>query len=237
MKEEKSFFINLSDIVSMGFVRVPAGEFLKGKNADQKVFVDEFWVGKTPVTNQQFQVYKPSHNIPEGKENHPVVYIDWYEARNFCLWLKDKTGLDVRLPTNAEWEKAARGNNGSKYPWGNTEATPEKANFNYEDDLDSNLDIGEPAEALTTPVDAHPKGASPYGALDIAGNVYEWVSDWDWGYEFSHLYNVQEIENGNIRMLRSGSWFTFECETYYLNAVKPDVSFNDYGFRCALKLQ
>ena len=105
----------------------------------------------------------------QGRDDHPVNCVDWYQARDFCLW------LGRRLCTEAEWEKAARGTDGRKYPWGNEPATCEHAIFNEGDEA------GGPGcgTGSTWPVGSRPAGASPYGALDMLGNVWEWVED-DW---------------------------------------------------------
>ena len=166
--------------IHLELVRVPAGPFLMG---DDKHTVDlpEFYIGKYPVTNQQYAAFvqaskarAPDHwkegKIPAGKENHPVVYVKWDEAVAFCQWLSQASGHEVRLPSQAEWEKAARGADGRTYPWGN-EPPPNPDLCNFKDS-----GIGD-----TTPVDRYPNGASPYGALDMAGNVWEWTADKDTG--------------------------------------------------------
>ena len=160
-----------------------------------RVYVSEFYIGKYPVTNAQYAVFAkavngkypvtnaqyavfakaityrtPSHwkggKISSGKENHPVVYVSWHDAVAFCQWLSQETSRAFRLPTEAEWEKAARGTDGRIYPWGNEW---DKTKLNSKE--------GGPGG--TTPVGQYsPAGDSPYGAADMSGNVWEWCADW-----------------------------------------------------------
>jgi formylglycine-generating enzyme required for sulfatase activity len=203
-------------------VRVPAGEFLMGsdpakdKNArkdeqpQHRVYVSEFYIAKYPVTNEQYAVFvretqdrAPDHwekgKIPSGKENHPAVHISWDDAVAFCEWLSRASGRAFRLPTEAEWEKAARGIDGRKYPWGNRWA---KRKLNSE----------ESGPGDTTLVGRYsPGGDSPYGAVDMAGNVWEWCTDWYDEKEYQSrvkeiVRNPQGPSQGQYRVLRGGSW-------------------------------
>lgn len=164
-------------------VPVPAGEFWMGspeKAAVQqgdwsisKVTLDSYLIGKYPVTNQQYAAFvkeQPAHRPkgaswgyitpPPGKDDHPVVGITWEDAWAYCGWLSQKTGRHYRLPTEAEWEKAARGDKDQRrYPWGE-ELTEAHCNF---------------AKAQTHAVHAYPAGRSPYGCYDMLGNIYEWT--------------------------------------------------------------
>ena len=138
-----------------------------------RLYLPEFYIGKYPVTNEQYAAFvkatrqaAPQHwkngQIPAGKENHPVVDVSWKDAVAFCRWLSQASGKTIRLPTEAEWEKAARGDDGRIYPWGDKPPTKELCNFGG--------NVGD-----TTPVGQYPAGASPCGALDMAGNVWEWT--------------------------------------------------------------
>lgn len=121
------------------------------------------------VRCQWMHAFTPPLEKPDdedwGRKNRPVIFVSWDDASAYCQWLSQKTGLRFNLPTEAQWEKAARGNDQRKYPWGNQEPDKNLANFGF--DIDK-----------TTPVDSYPAGASPFGLLDMAGNVWEWCSDW-----------------------------------------------------------
>ena len=216
------------------WVTVRAGEFTMGSNdyRDEKpihrVYLSEYQIARHPVTNAQYELFvkansyaAPKHwknkKIPPGKENHPVVNVSWKDAQAFCAW------AGVRLPTEAEWEKAARGTDGRKYPWGNEPPTMELCNFN------SNA-------GGTTPVGSYPKGASPYGVMDMVGNVWEWVNDWYDGsyYSQSPSENPQGPATGKYRVLRGGSWYNDDDFVRSANRFvnDPDYWVSSRGFRC-----
>jgi iron(II)-dependent oxidoreductase len=180
-----------------------------------RVYVAEFRIARVPVTNAQYSLYvkdtkatPPSDwrggQPPAGKENHPVVNVSWHDAQAYCRWLGAKTGKAVRLPTEAEWEKAARGDKDKRaYPWGDDW---EALRCNSEE-----LGLGD-----TSPVGLFLKGASPYGVLDMTGNVWEWTSSL-WGKDvskpdFKYPYNPKDgreelsAPNDMHRVLRGGSF-------------------------------
>ncbi len=224
--------------IRLELVRIPAGEFLMGSDGREgfetfdeekpqhHVAVAEFFIGKFPVTVEQFDAFVkatgyrttaeqkrsgrvrkkgwltgllgrtwtevegadwrhplgPTSNLL-GKGLHPVTQVSWYDAVTFCSWLSNLTGLVFRLPTEAEWEKAARGTDGRHFPWGNRR--PEDRYCNLDD-----------RNGDTTPVGKYPAGASPYGVLDMAGNVWQWTSSL-WGTEpskaiFTYPYVVND---------------------------------------------
>jgi len=203
----------ISDKDGMEMVFVPAGEFIMG-GADPNepiayprhaVYLDAFWIDRMEVTNAQYlrcvqaNVCEPTIDPSFEdltKADHPVIEVTWYDAQNYCEW------VDRRLPTEAEWEKAARGVDERIYPWGNDPPDCTKAQF-------ENCGSG------TAPVGSKPRGASPYGVLDMAGNVAEWVADW-YGlnyYSESPYRNPQgpssgdsRVMNGDTRLLRGGAW-------------------------------
>lgn len=188
----------VSSMDNMTLVYVPAGKFIRGSNdgdIDEKPerteYVDAFWIDKTEVTQGMYAkctaegCMKPT--CTNGDENHPVVCVDWSSAKAYCEW------AGRRLLTEAEWEKAARGTDGRTYPWGNEPATCEYAVI---DDLTSGNGCGQGSSAWA--VGSKPKGASPYGILDMAGNVWEWTADWD----------SKDAANNSGRVMKGGGWFS-----------------------------
>jgi formylglycine-generating enzyme required for sulfatase activity len=188
------------------YVRVPAGEFLMGsRDADTEagsnekpqhtVYLDGYWIMQTEVTKDQYQKCVAAGQCAEpgcrgtGQGNHPVVCVSWQDAVNYCAW------AGCRLPTEAEWEKAARGTDGRKYPWGDDAPDCDKAQYGA-------------CAGTTVAVGSKPAGVSPYGALDMAGNVQEWVADWyDGGYYArSPGQNPPGPDSGSSRVVRGGRW-------------------------------
>ncbi|MBI9043579.1 MAG: SUMF1/EgtB/PvdO family nonheme iron enzyme [Anaerolineaceae bacterium] len=217
----------------MVLLAVPAGEFEMGSNEynNEKpihtVYLDDFWIDQTEVTNGMYEkcvqagaCFKPGGSAYEysSYSNHPVVHVDWQSAQDYCEW------AGRRLPTEAEWEKAARGTDGRTYPWGEG---IDSSLLNYE------WNVGDATE-----VGSYPEGASPYGALDMAGNVYEWVLDWydrDY-YSSSPSENPQGPSTGEYRVLRGGSWNLndFDSRSLYRNYGTLSREDSHIGFRCAL---
>jgi formylglycine-generating enzyme required for sulfatase activity len=251
-------------------VFVPAGEFRMGRNLEKDPLVKEpdvgdavfegayavgysgpehvipqpdFYIAKTPVTHAQYAAFlqdtdfaRPkrwrSNMPPKGKEDLPIVYVSWHDAVAYCRWLVECTGKPYRLPTEPEWEKAARGTDGRIYPWG--------------DGWDSErCNTAEAQVNKITPVGAFPQGASPYGVLDMAGNVWEWTSSlWgkDW-YRPTYTYPYDATDGREspgaddrvCRVLRGGS-FAYtggfaRCAYRYKNF--PQSVSDGIGFRVA----
>jgi len=229
----------LSSADGMTEVLVPAGQFRSGtdeKGAQKNrpahlVEVSAFWVDQTEVSNAMYArcVAAGECPLPAAGQNpyygdstyndYPVVYVTWSAADAYCRW------AGRRLPTDAEWEKAARGTDERIYPWGDNPPDMSLANFD-------NL-IGEPL-----PVDRYPLGASPYGALNMAGNVREWVSDWF--HEFYYLVappvNPQGPPETGRKSLRGGSYLDDANEIRVFNRFdhEPNSPGENRGFRCAV---
>jgi eukaryotic-like serine/threonine-protein kinase len=172
----------------------------------------------------------------DGLEAHPVVLVSWNDARAYCAWARR------RLPLEAEWEKAARGTDGRIYPWGNQPPAGDLANF-----ADKNLPLDWPAWSdasvddgyeFTSPAGQFPSGASPYGVLDMAGNVWEWVNDWYAADTYATSPGATPLGpvSGSDKVLRGGSWYDranfLRSADRYFNL--PDYRGVNFGFRCAV---
>lgn len=205
-------------------IYVPEGDFLMGAKYEPSdlygspsfidnqpqhlVTLDAFWIDETEVTNQQYElcvadgackqpssVKSPTRSNYYGNPeygNYPVIYIEWPMAKNYCEW------AGRRLPTEAEWEKAARGEQAFIYPWGND--APNDNLLNYNSTIRDTTEVGK-----------YPDGKSIYGAYDMAGNVWEWVGDWysENYYQSSPSSNPAGPDSGDFggRVLRGGSWY------------------------------
>ena len=244
--------VNTIDDAEM--ILIPEGEFLMGSLEEEggdderpkhRVTLDAFYIDKYPVTNAQYKKFvdespqwrkkridKKFHggnylylwdrdDFPRGKATHPVVYVSWYAAQAYAEW------AEKRLLTEAEWEKAARGTDGIRYPWGDNAPNTSCCNFN------SNVDD-------TTPVDEYSEGESPYEVMDMAGNVWEWCTDFydkDY-YKSSPIHNPKGPVSGEHRVCRGGSWqfnqYLVRCA--FRRNCKPINTDYDIGFRCAKDL-
>lgn len=227
---------------------IPAGEFLMGSPEGQgrpdewpqrSVYLDAFEIDQVEVTNERYMrfVRATGHRPPpdpfgtgplqsiKGLEQLPVVQTTWYDAKAYCTWAQK------RLPTEAEWEKAARGTDGRLYPWGNDPPTPRRANFDREWDGQRTLHA----------VGSLPEGDSPYGVKDMAGNAREWVADW---YEADYYAqapnrNPQGPEKkGVVRSIRGGSWHSPANDIRAAARGRGGFALQTHGtgFRCARSL-
>lgn len=221
--EEFSFTIQLvPGAAPEGMVLVPAGPFIMGANdrapdeAPQRtITLDAYYIDKFEVTNTAYQAVFPEHKFAEGQSNFPVTGISWRAATKFA---KD---VGKRLPTEAEWEKAARGEDGREYPWG--QEYKAGAMNTLEAKTDAPQEVGK-----------YLSGASPYGCVDMAGNVYEWTENWYEAYPGNKVVTQQYGEV--FRVLRGGSYLTerFEARCARRHFDKLDAAKKDYGFRCAM---
>ncbi|MCX6056995.1 MAG: SUMF1/EgtB/PvdO family nonheme iron enzyme [Chloroflexi bacterium] len=228
--ENKLVFSN-----DMEFMLVPAGKFLMGdKNEQHTVDIPyDYWMARFPVTNEQYNIYVKAKGIShpvsgwDKKKDHPVVNVNWSTVMEYCRWLNDMlkaelpSGLVLRLPSEAEWEKAARGTDGREYPWGNS--------------FDKNkCNSSEGGKGGTTSVGSYsPQGDSPYGCADMSGNVWEWTHSEYKAYPYNAKDWREYEQKSADRILRGGS-FGFEsgyARCAYRVGVGPDFRFRYYGFR------
>ncbi len=208
-------------------VLVPAGGFLMGSDEGneeeaprRRVYLDAFYIDKYPVWNGAYKGERMGYGPKFEGPRRPAVGMNWRQARDHCR------ALGKRLPTEAEWEKAARGPEGWKFPWGNRW------------DPDRLIWIRNSGER-THPVDRTARThASPYGAVDMVGHVWEWVADWYAGdyYRRGIDRNPKGPAAGRLRVLRGGSWYSddpWDLDAADRRRNVPDFWDNDYGFRCA----
>jgi len=234
-------------------VLIPAGPIIMGGNdgpADERpahrVELPDFYLDRLPVTNAQFAAFLNSAGTVNAKgerlydiddpdariharggkwvaekgfEDHPVVEVSWAGARDYCAWLKK------RLPTEAEWEKAARGADGRKYPWGNEPPNRSRAQFGA-------------GWNRTAPVGSFPQGASPYGVLDMAGNAWEWVSSAYLPYPYNPNDSREDLKAGPVRGTRGGGHDSRPEELTTTQRGRnlsrnPRSGHHNIGFRCA----
>ena len=227
-------------------VLIPAGEFVMGSLAPDalpdeqpltRVALNDFYMSRHPVTNAQYEQFDPRHKqkrMPTAADDHPVVYVTSLDAINFCQWLGQQDGKTYRLPTEAEWEYAARGTDGRKYPWGNHDRRGGSGNFADASTAfpwrDPQINDGYPE---TSPVGAFPAGASAFGLEDMAGNVWEWCLDFYQALAGSPKRNPRGPANGAKRVYRGGSWKSrfSNLRATARSSNAANYSCNDVGFR------
>ena len=265
LRGESLAWVSPSD--GMTLVGIPAGGFWMGSGTDdayaepdemplRRVHLDGYWIDQTEVTNAMFALcvrsgactpppatfgpFSPHayYGAPEF-DDYPVVNVAWLQARQYCTW------VGRRLPTEAEWEKAARGTDARRFPWEWIGvADPEKLNFCDQGcEFPWNVTDVDDGYPETAPVGSYPEGASPYQVLDMAGNVWEWTADWYLASYFddSPLRNPPGPESGTWRVVRGGSWLDGVHVRSLVHARSanrfyqaPETARSDLGFRCAL---
>jgi formylglycine-generating enzyme required for sulfatase activity len=234
-------------------VYIPAGEFPMGSDEGRDnespahmVYVNAFYIDRYPVTNEEYKRFVdatgypvPCYEVewadlydynwdpdertpPEGKEKHPVVLVKWEDARAYAAW------VGKRLPTEAEWERAARSTDGRRWPWGN-------------EFVEGCCNIRESNAGGTTPVGQYsPEGDSPEGGGDMVGNVWEWTSSLFRPYPYDANDGRESLVANGWRVLRGGSWLNNLAQGLAHCTARLDgdfLFFNNVGFRCALSAE
>ena len=225
---------------------VPAGEFTMGsdtdsdnRNHEHRVYLNAFYMDQYEVTNAHYEAcvaadvceppyfaksdFRESYYGNPEFDNYPVIYVDWMMARTYCeIW------RGARLPTEAEWEKAARGTDGGSYPWGE-EISCENANY------DGDPEAHEFCVGETSEVGSYESGKSPYGLYDMAGNVFEWTSSLSPSYPYDPTDGREDVTQSGDRIIRGGAWSEGpdDQRTFYRSWIGPHLSESAIGFRCA----
>jgi formylglycine-generating enzyme required for sulfatase activity len=237
-------------------VFIPAGAFIMGgaegehvqgwETPQHEIILPPYQIGKYPVTNEQYAAFISQAKHPPPKKtgwfgtkppskklDHPVVGVSWYDALAYCRWLSEQTDRVYRLPSEAEWEKAARGEDGRVFPWGN-EWDAARCNC---------------ANIQTTPVTAYPSGQSPYGCYDMLGNIWEWtttlwgsdwkISDFEYPYRADDGRENLEAASNVYRVFRGGSFAdkTTDLRCSARRWYAPDHADKRRGFRAVLEVR
>jgi len=239
LDRRKGVWVDEKGVPEIDWVEIPGGEFVY--QGGERRLIETFLIARYPVTNRQFQTFldaedgyrndrwwkgmtNPDRTPVAGswtEGNHPRERVSWWEAMAFCGWLGHKLGRDVRLPTEWEWERAARGTEGRVYPWGDEYRTG-YANIN-----ETYQDAGSHSLGRTSAVGLYPEGASAEGVLDLSGNVWEWCLN-----EYEKPDRVQ-AGGQESRVLRGGSWgYDLDhARARYRGYVHRNLRDNDIGFR------
>ena len=225
--------------VNIEWINIPAGNFQMGDNFSEgssdelpvhTVYLSAYKISKYEVTFDQYDAFcddtgrsKPV-DIGWGRGTRPVLKVSWNDAKAFCDWMSQKTGKNIHLPTEAQWEKAARGTDQRRYPWGNSDPSCSIVRYNF-------------CQEGTMPVGSYSSGVSPYGTHDMAGNVWEWCSD-----RYSSTYyssspgsNPKGPSSGSTRVGRGGGWYhgAYGVRSAYRSNAIPSYTSDYVGFRLA----
>jgi len=228
-------------VPDIDWIEIPSGPFVYGEGSGQtNPHLDDYRISKYPVTNQQFQTFiddggyqderwwvdlkKPEPQATRWTQgNRPRTNVDWYEANAFTRWLSAVLGMEIRLPTEQEWEKAARGEHGLIYPWGNEY----RSGFANIDEKSNN--VGPWYLQQTTAVGLYPHGRSPYNIEDMSGTVWEWCLN-----KYAQPDMTKADTSGDSRVLRGGSWFDLQGDAradHRGGRYDPDDRYGFIGFR------
>jgi formylglycine-generating enzyme required for sulfatase activity len=245
-ESERSRYPNFENSLGGQMFFIPSAEFVMGGDAPDAppserplthVTLSRYYISRHLITNVQYEQFDRSHvrkRAPGAGDRHPVVYVSSLDGIKFCQWLSTRERKKYRLPTEAEWEYAAKGSDGRKYPWGNYDGRGDLANFADRNTVfawsDHEIDDGYPE---SSPVGAFPLGASPFGVEDMAGNVWEWCLDYYEAYRGAPKVNPRGPAVGAKRVHRGGSWKSrfSSLRTTVRGSNVPSFSCNDLGFR------
>jgi len=249
---ERARYSNFQCSLGVEMLLIPSGELTMGSEDIEaapnerpriRVSVSHFYLSRYLITNADYEKFDSSHSqkrMPGASDSHPVVYVSSMDAIKFCQWLSMREHRKYRLPTEAEWEYAARGTDGRRYPWGNHEGRGDLANFADKNTVfawsDREIDDG---FSETSPVGAFPLGASPFGIEDMAGNVWEWCLDYYAAYQGAQKANPRGPTTGARRVYRGGSWKSRfnSLRATVRGSNAPNYSCNDLGFRVACECE
>jgi formylglycine-generating enzyme required for sulfatase activity len=244
--QEKIDYPNFTNSIGAEMLLITSGSFSMGSEKSDATAQEQpvtpvtlgcFYMAQFPITNAQYEMFDKAHSSKRGPwadDHHPVIYVNARDAEKFCQWLSIREGRKYRLPTEAEWEFAARGSEGRTFPWGEQLDAGHYANF-----ADSRTSFAwrevriDDGFAETSPIGAFPRGASPFGIEEMAGNVFEWCLDCFEAYKGKPRVNPRGPLPGPRRIYRGGSWksrsSSLRASARHFNM--PDYSSNDVGFR------
>ena len=245
-QQESQHFPDYTNSLGGEMLFVPSTTFVMGSDAPgaaaneqptTRVTLSRYYLSRHPITNAVYEKFDPAHRSRRGAwadDRHPAIYVSYADAMKFCQWLSGKERKRYRLPSEAEWEWAAKGEKALVYPWGDQTGKGTLANF--ADALttfpwrDAQVNDG---YAETSPVGSYPDGAGPFGADDMAGNVWEWCLDFYDAYKGGEKTNPRGPLNGAQRVYRGGSWKSrfASLKTTTRGYNLPTYASNDVGFR------